>query len=81
MECVGKNRLKDSISYKELLAMEEGYRESTVAWAETLRALKARDVKEAPPLAMGDRLNHWLATLWWYRRRPEASTVAERTLN
>ena len=32
----------DEQGHKELLAMEEGYRESTVAWAETLRSLKAR---------------------------------------
>jgi len=30
----------DEQGHKELLAMEEGYRESTVAWAETLRSLK-----------------------------------------
>ena len=30
----------DEQGHKELLAMEEGYRESTAAWAETLRSLK-----------------------------------------
>jgi putative transposase len=52
----------DEQGHKELLAMEEGYRESTVAWAETLRSLKARGVKEAPLLAIGDgALGLWAA--------------------
>jgi putative transposase len=52
----------DEQGHKELLAMEEGYRESTVAWAETLRSLKERGVKEAPLLAIGDgALGLWSA--------------------
>ena len=52
----------DEQGHKELLAMEEGYRESTVAWAETLRSLKERGVKEAPLLAIGDgALGLWAA--------------------
>src|SRR6202049_2036186 len=52
----------DEHGHKELLAMEEGYRESTAAWAETLRSLKARGVKEAPLLAIGDgALGLWAA--------------------
>lgn len=52
----------DEQGHKELLAMEEGYRESTVAWAETLRSLKTRGVKEAPLLAIGDgALGLWAA--------------------
>ena len=52
----------DEQGHKELLAMEEGYRESTVAWAETLRSLKARGVQEAPLLAIGDgALGLWAA--------------------
>jgi putative transposase len=52
----------DEQGHKELLALEEGYRESTVAWAETLRSLKARGVKEAPLLAIGDgALGLWAA--------------------
>jgi putative transposase len=38
---------------KELLAMDEGYRESTAAWTEVLRSLKERGITEAPLLAMG----------------------------
>ena len=44
----------DEQGHKELLAMEEGYRESTAAWAETLRSLREHGVKEAPLLAIGD---------------------------
>ena len=38
---------------KELLAVEDGYRESTDSWAEVLRDLKARGVSE-PKLVTGD---------------------------
>ncbi len=38
---------------KELLAVEDGYRESTDSWAEVLRGLKARGVNE-PRLVTGD---------------------------
>jgi transposase-like protein len=52
----------DEHGHKELLAMEEGYRESTLAWAETLRSLKARGLQEAPLLAIGDgALGLWAA--------------------
>jgi putative transposase len=52
----------DEQGHKELLAMEEGYRESTVAWAETLRSLKARGLEDAPLLAIGDgALGLWAA--------------------
>jgi transposase-like protein len=52
----------DEHGHKELLAMDEGYRESTVAWAEVLRSLKERGVKEAPLLAIGDgALGLWAA--------------------
>ena len=48
--------------HKELLAMEEGYRESTASWLEVLRGLKARGLTEAPLLAMGDGgLGFWAA--------------------
>jgi transposase-like protein len=48
---------------KELLAMEEGYRESTASWAEVLRSLKKRGLKQAPLLAVGDgALGLWAAS-------------------
>jgi len=39
---------------KDLLAMEEGYRESTASWAGVLRGLRDRGLQEAPLLAVGD---------------------------
>lgn len=46
---------------KELLALEEGYRESTASWAGVLRSLRERGL-EAPLLAVGDgALGAWAA--------------------
>jgi len=39
---------------KDLLAMEEGYRESTASWAGVLRGLRDRGLQEVPLLAVGD---------------------------
>jgi transposase-like protein len=47
---------------KELLAMEEGYRESTASWSEVLRGLRDRGLAEAPLVAVGDgALGLWAA--------------------
>jgi transposase-like protein len=47
---------------KELLAMEDGYRESTASWAEVLRSLRDRGLVEAPLVAVGDGgLGLWTA--------------------
>lgn len=47
---------------KELLAMEEGYRESTESWAGVLRSLKERGLTQAPLLVIGDgALGLWAA--------------------
>jgi putative transposase len=52
----------DEQGRKELLAMEQGYRESTTAWSEVLRSLKERGLAEAPLLAIGDgALGLWAA--------------------
>ena len=46
---------------KELIAIEDGYRESTESWLDLLRALKARGM-QAPVLAIGDgALGFWAA--------------------
>jgi putative transposase len=46
---------------KELLAVEDGYRESTESWASVMRDLKARGVNE-PKLVIGDgALGSWAA--------------------
>lgn len=44
----------DEHGQKELLAMEEGYRESTASWAAVLRSLKQRGLSEDPLLMVGD---------------------------
>jgi transposase-like protein len=46
---------------KEVIALEDGYRESTESWASVLRDLKRRDMA-APVLAIGDgNLGFWAA--------------------
>lgn len=47
---------------KELMAVQDGYRESTLSWREILRDLKARGLKDLPKLAVGDgALGFWAA--------------------
>jgi putative transposase len=52
----------DELGRKELLAMEQGYRESAASWSEVLRSLEQRGLTEAPLLAIGDgALGFWAA--------------------
>jgi len=47
---------------KELLAMQQGYRESAASWGELLRDLQSRGLTEPPLLAIGDGgLGFWAA--------------------
>ena len=47
---------------KELLAIEDGHRESKLSWEGVLTDLKRRGLKEAPALAIGDGgLGFWAA--------------------
>lgn len=47
---------------KELLAVEDGYRESKLAWKEILLDLKRRGLEKVPKLAIGDgALGFWAA--------------------
>ena len=47
---------------KELVAVHDGHRESKESWLEVLRGLKARGLREAPKLAVGDgALGFWSA--------------------
>ncbi len=49
---------------KELVAMEDGFRESKESWCSMLRDLKRRGLKEGPKLATGDgALGFWTALL------------------
>ena len=47
---------------KELVAIHDGERESTLSWSEVLRDLKRRGLKDAPAVAVGDgALGFWAA--------------------
>jgi len=47
---------------KELIAIEDGHRESKLSWQSLLRNLKRRGLKEAPAVAIGDgSLGFWAA--------------------
>lgn len=47
---------------KELVAVEDGYRESEASWKELLTALRERGLEQAPKLAIGDgALGFWKA--------------------
>ena len=52
----------DEYGRKELLAMTDGFRESTQSWRELLLDLKRRGLKQDPKLAIGDgTLGFWTA--------------------
>jgi putative transposase len=52
----------DSDGNKELLAVSDGYRESSIAWKELLLDLKRRGLSSPPKLAVGDgALGFWKA--------------------
>ena len=52
----------DERGRKELIAVSDGYRESTASWREVLLDLKRRGIKEAPKLATADgALGFWAA--------------------
>ncbi len=57
---------------KELIAVEDGYRESEASWLELLRGLEARGLTIEPNLAIGDgNLGFWkaLAQVWGNTKR------------
>lgn len=52
----------DEYGRKELLAMTDGFRESTESWRELLLDLRRRGLKQDPKLAIGDgALGFWTA--------------------
>jgi len=60
---------------KELIALQEGYRESTESWAELLRDLKKRGMR-APVLAVGDGASgFWGAVRDAFPQRPAISAT------
>jgi transposase-like protein len=52
----------DADGNKELIAVDDGYRESKISWRELLLDLKRRGLKQGPKLAIGDgSLGFWSA--------------------
>ena len=47
----------DEFGRKQLLAMTDGFRESTQSWRELLLDLKRRGLKQDPKLTIGDGLS------------------------
>jgi len=58
---------------KELIGLVDGYRESKISWQDLLRDLKARGLKDAPKLAVGDG-----ALGFWAALREEFSEACEQ---
>jgi transposase-like protein len=60
----------DEYGRKKLLAMTDGFRESTQSWREVLLDLKRRGLKQDPKLAIGDgALGFWTALREVFPRR------------
>ena len=67
---------------KEVLAISDGYRESTESWQEVLRKLKARGLKVAPKLATGDgALGFWKALALEYPTTCTQRCWVHKTVN
>lgn len=72
----------DEHGQKELLAMEEGYRESAASWAAVLRSLKERGLSEDPLLMVGDgALGIWCALAEVFPSTRRARCWNHRLLN
>lgn len=67
---------------KKLLAIEEGYRESTQSWREVLLHLKARGLQVPPELAVGDgAMGFWAALAEVYPGTREQRCWVHKTAN
>jgi putative transposase len=67
---------------KELVAIEDGYRESTQSWREILLDLKRRGLKVAPKLAVGDgALGFWSALHEVYSTTRQQRCWVHKTAN
>lgn len=72
----------DERGQKELLAMEEGYRESMTAWADVLRSLKERGLSDEPLVVVGDgALGIWAALAEVFPTTRRARCWNHRNLN
>ena len=67
---------------KELVAIQDGYRESEQSWRELLLGLKARGLQEAPKLAVGDgALGFWAALRKVFGETREQRCWVHKTAN
>jgi len=67
---------------KELVAVQDGLRESEQSWRELLLDLKARGLKESPKLAVGDgALGFWAALRKVFRKTREQRCWVHKTAN
>jgi putative transposase len=72
----------DEYGCKELLAMTDGFRESTQSWRELLLDLKRRGLKQDPKLAIGDgALGFWAALREVFATTPEQRCWVHKTMN
>lgn len=67
---------------KELIAVEDGYRESEQSWLELLMGLKARGLEVEPKLAVGDgALGFWKALAQVYGNTRQQRCWVHKTAN
>ena len=67
---------------KELIAVEDGFRESKESWQSVIRALKRRGLKEGPKLATGDgALGFWLALAEEFPKTKTQKCWVHKTVN
>lgn len=72
----------DEYRRKELLAMTDGFRESTESWREVLLDLKRRGLKQDPKLAVGDgALGFWTALREVFATTREQRCWVHKTMN
>jgi transposase-like protein len=72
----------DEYGRKELLAMTDGFRESTQGWRELLLDLKRRGLKQDPKLAIGDgALGFWTALREVFATTQEQRCWVHKTMN
>jgi len=72
----------DEYGHKELLAMTDGFRESTQSWREVLLDLKRRGLKQDPKLAIGDgALGFWAALREVFPTTREQRCWVHKTMN
>ena len=75
-------RAVDEYGRKELLAMTDGFRESTQSWRELLLDLKRRGLTQDPKLATGDgALGFWTALREVFATTKEQRCWVHKTMN